>query len=62
MIKKNISSYLNLYFQEEMKFLQKEIYPYTTRMDHSTKKYRCMNYRKEKFNITYRSVVLERKL
>lgn len=47
MIKKNISSYLNLYFQEEMKFLQKEIYPYTTRMDHSTKKYRCMNIEKK---------------
>lgn len=47
MIKKNISSYLNLYFQEEMKFLQKEIYPYTTRMDYSTKKYRCMNIEKK---------------
>lgn len=55
----NIKKYLDLYFKEVSEPLQIGVYKYTTRMDHSRKKYRCMNIEKRNLGTLFEKLFLE---
>ena len=59
MKKVNIKKYLDLHFKEVSEPLQIGIYQYTTRMDHSRKKYRCKNIEKRNLNTLFEKLFIQ---